>query len=135
MILLDYPFVSDYLIQTIKKNNFMVVATREARALIPETIISWVTEKDASRLIHAHPETPLYTNSENALNWLERHAGDSVFVKHAQLFKDKARFRELIQARYPDFSFKTIKLEDKPRIGSCGYPSAPVFIFVHKGHP
>jgi hypothetical protein len=116
MILLDYPFVSDYLIQTIRKNNYKVVATREARDLLPEANIGWVSEKEAGKLINAHPETPLYTNSENALNWLERHAGDSELVKHAQLFKDKARFRELIRERYPGFSFKTIKLEDIPSL-------------------
>ena len=124
MFLLDYPFVSDYLIRTIKENKYEVVATPEARALVPDKDLRWRTEKDASRIILADPELPLYTNSENALNWLERHAGNSEHVKNARLFKDKARFRELVRARYPAFFFKTVKLEEIPSLDpdSFTYP-------------
>lgn len=90
----------------------MLVSTREARALLKDDDLPWISEKEASRLIREAPETPLYTNSENALAWLENHLGDSAFALHAQLFKDKVRFRELIQTLYPAFFFRTIKLEE-----------------------
>ena len=128
MFLLDYPFVSDFLIRTIKEKNYPVVATREARALIPDRDLRWIAEKDASRIIKANPDLPLYTNSENALNWLETYAGSSQHVLHAQLFKDKARFRELIRERYPGFFFRTIKLEEIPSLD----PESLTFPFVIK---
>ncbi|MEA3462919.1 MAG: ATP-grasp domain-containing protein [Bacteroidota bacterium] len=106
------PFASDFLIQTIKENKYRVVSTAGARALLPDEELTWVSEKVASRLIRENPEMPLYTNSENALNWLENHLGGSSFAKHAQLFKDKVRFRELIHALYPGFFYKRIQLED-----------------------
>jgi hypothetical protein len=112
MILIDKPFVSDFLIKTIKQNKYEVVSTEVARGLLNDDDISWVTEKEASRIMSERPETPLYSNSENALSWLEGHLGNSEFSKHAQLFKDKIRFRELIQAIYPGFFFEMVKLEE-----------------------
>lgn len=112
MILIDKPFASDYLIQIIKEHNYKVVSTDEARSLIEDEELSWVSEKEASRLIRKNPGAPLYTNSENALSWLDKNLGDSDFAKHARLFKDKTRFRELIQPLYPGFFFRTIKLQD-----------------------
>lgn len=112
MILIDKPFVSDFLIQTIKDNNYQIVSTQEARALIDDDELSWVSEKEASRFLTDNPETQLYTNSENALSWLDKNLGGSDYAKQAQLFKDKVRFRELIQTLYPGFFFRTIKLEE-----------------------
>ena len=112
MILIDKPFASDFLIKTIKENNYEVVSTDIARALLKDDDLSWVSEKEASRFMKENPETRLYTNSENALSWLDNHLGDSDFALHAQLFKDKVRFRELIQSLYPDFFFRTVKLDE-----------------------
>jgi len=114
MFIIDKPFASDYLIQIIRENNYKVVSTEEARALIGDEELSWVSEKEASRFIRENPEAPLYTNSENALSWLDKNLVDSDFVKHARLFKDKTRFRELIQTLYPGFFFRTIKLQEIP---------------------
>ena len=116
MILIDKPFASDFLIQTIRENNYPLVSTEEARALIDDDELSWVSEKEASRLMKENPEIHLYTNSENALSWLDKHLGDSAFAKHAQLFKNKVRFRELVQTLYPGFYFRTIKLEEIPSL-------------------
>jgi len=112
MILIDKPFASEFLIRTIKENNYKIVSTEAARALIEDEELAWVSEKEASRFIRENPEAPLYTNSENALSWLVKNLGDSDFAKHAQLFKDKVRFRELTQTLYPGFFFRTIKLEE-----------------------
>jgi len=122
MIIIDEPYASDFLIQTIKENNYEVVSTEAARALIKDDELSWVSEKEASRLIRENPLAPLYTNSENALSWLDNHLSDSDFVLHARLFKDKIRFRELIQTLYPEFFFRTIKLQDIPSLNEKELP-------------
>jgi hypothetical protein len=122
MILIDKPFASDFLIQTIKENNYEVVSTEAARALIDDDELAWVSEEEASKFIRENPEAPLYTNSENALSWLDKNLGDSDFVKHARLFKDKTRFRELIQSLYPGFFFRTVKLQDIPSLNKKELP-------------
>ena len=122
MILIDKPFASDFLIQSIKENNYEVVSTEDARALIDDDELAWVSEEEASKFIRENPEAPLYTNSENALSWLDKNLGDSDFMKHARLFKDKTRFRELIQSLYPGFFFRSVNLQDIPSLNKKELP-------------
>ena len=112
MILIDKPFVSDFLIQTIRESKYSVVSTEIAKELVNDDSISWISEEKAASYLKANPESPLYTNSENALTWVFNHLNDSPFAKQARLFKDKLRFRELIQASFPDFFFKPVPLKD-----------------------
>lgn len=112
MILLDKPFASDFLIRTIRNKHYPVIATKEARELVKDTSLHWITEKEASRIINENPNTPLYSNSENALTWVADHLKGSAFAKHALLFKDKARFRNFIQDSYPDFIYRTVNLDE-----------------------
>jgi hypothetical protein len=112
MFLIDKPFVSDFLHKTISEGQYRVVSTETAKELLHDDSLVWISEEDAARLIRQHPETPLYTNSENALNWIANHLGDSPLSGQALLFKDKVKFRELIQASFPDFRFRTVKLEE-----------------------
>ena len=128
MILLDQPYVSDYLIQTIRDNRFKIVATPEARKLIHANDLHWIGEAEAVETIRENPETPLYTNSENALSWLDRKLKDSAFAKHAELFKNKTQFRMLLQSLYPGFFFKTLNLEDIQTLNTRDLP----FPFVIK---
>lgn len=111
MFLIDKPFASDFLIETIRKNKYTIVATEAARDLVKDDALSWISEEEAGNIIRENPATPLYSNSENALAWIADHLGDSSFAQHAQLFKDKVRFRKLIQASYPDFFFKSVTLD------------------------
>lgn len=110
MFLIDKPFASDFLIKTIRENNYKIVATEAARELVKDDGLVWISEEDAASLIRNNPDTPLYSNSENALAWVADHLGDSSFAKNAQLFKDKVKFRELIKTSYPDFIFKQVQL-------------------------
>ena len=128
MILIDQPYVSDYLIQTIRKNGFRLVASPAARKLIHADDLHWISEKEAVRMIRENPDTPLYTNSENALSWLDRQLNGSAYATHSDLFKNKAKFRKLIQSLYPDFFFKTLKTEDLQSLNTRDLP----FPFVIK---
>ena len=101
MILIDYPYVSDFLLETIKKNNYELISTQSARELIKDDSLAWISEEEAVKSLVEECDTPLYSNSENALAWLAKHLGDSALSRHAQLFKDKARFRELIKEFIP----------------------------------
>lgn len=112
MILIDYPYVSEFLLNTIKKNNYELVSTKSARELLKDESLAWISEEEAVQKLKENAETALYSNSENALGWIAEHLGDSVLSKHVQLFKDKGRFRELIKEFYPGFQFKTVKLEE-----------------------
>ncbi len=112
MFLIDKPFVSDFLIKTLKENSFKVIATQAAKALINDDSLCWVSEKEAISTLKEHPKTPLYSNSENALSWIEQHLGESKLASQIKILKDKVQFRELTKRLFPNFYFKKIKLED-----------------------
>ena len=124
MILIDYPYVSEFLLNTIKKNNYELVSTKSARELLKDESLAWISEQEAVKKLKENAETALYSNSENALAWIAEHLGDSALSKHAQLFKDKGRFRELIKEFYPGFQFKTVMLEEIPYLdeGELTFP-------------
>lgn len=112
MFIIDKPYASDFLIETIRKNKYPIVSSPVARELITDDSLAWISEEEAIRQLNNNPETPLYSNSENALAWLAEHRGDSELAKQVLLFKDKAEFRKLIKDLYPNFTYSTAKLEE-----------------------
>ncbi len=111
MILIDKPFVSDFLIDTIKKNNFEIIATKEAKELILDTNLNWVSEEDAIYTISNNPNERIYTNSENSITWIFKNFKDSKLSKQIQLFKDKGAFRVFVKEVFPEFFFKIIEFD------------------------
>ena len=47
MSLIDEPYVSDFLVETNRENNFKIVATPQATQLTPDLSLKWVTEENA----------------------------------------------------------------------------------------
>ncbi len=111
MILIDKPFVSDFLIKTIKENKFPIVSTMVAREMISDDSLNWITEQEAREIFYKNPNTPLYSNSENAIGWIEQNLGFTNLPNQINIFKNKIRFRELLKDAYPNFLFQGIKFE------------------------
>ena len=112
MILIDKPYVSDFLIKTIKDNTFQIVATDVAKELIPDKNLNWISEQEAIDTYKNNPNLPIYTNSENTINWIEKNFSFSKLPNYIQVFKNKIKFRELIQDSFPNYFFKGIKYSD-----------------------
>ena len=128
MFLIDKPYVSDFLIQTLKENNYPVVATKVARELVADTSLNWIGEKEAIASLKTNPAQRRYSNSEIALSWIDTHLGESELSKQINFLKDKAAFREQIKVLFPDFKFQKIKFENIQDISSEELP----FPFVIK---
>ncbi len=112
MILIDQPYISTFLLQTIKENNLKIVSTEVARAMISEDSLNWVSEKEAIESIKNNLNYPLYTNSENSISWIEKNLASTKLPSHIRVFKNKIKFRELLKNTFPDYFFKGIKFED-----------------------
>ena len=116
MFLIDKPFVSDFLIKTIKDNNYKIIATKVAKELIKDDSLAWIAEEEAIALLKNNPEISLYSNSENALAWIDQYYGESELSSQLQVLKNKVKFRELIKELFPDFYFKQISIEEIQRL-------------------
>ncbi|PHS51348.1 MAG: ATP-grasp domain-containing protein [Lutibacter sp.] len=112
MILIDKPYISDFLIRTIKNNNFKIVATQEAQQMISDKSLNWISEEEAIKFVKKNPDSPIYSNSENSISWVEKNLNDTKIPHQIQVFKNKIKFRELLQDIYPNYFFKAVKFEN-----------------------
>lgn len=109
MILLDKPYVSRFLKDTIITYDFPVMDTGnvtehgELTLIHPEEIIEKFRNDSNSRL---------YTNSENSINWVVNHLGFTQLPTFINLFKNKVQFRKLMRGMYPNFFFREVALQE-----------------------
>ncbi len=123
MIILDKPFVSDLLKETISRNKFTVLESGFSASLKLNNGTRFLNNEAAVIEYNAKINPQIYSNSENAINWISTHLNKTCLPNKINLFKDKVKFRELIKDIYPDFFFKEIdyneieslKIDDIPK--------------------
>lgn len=111
MYLIDEPYISDFLINTIKENHYQIVATKAAKELMTDTSLNWISKEKAIAIIKKNPSERIYSNSENALSWINEHFKESKLSKQINILKDKTKFREQIKTIFPEFKFQKVRLE------------------------
>ncbi len=112
MLLLDQPFVSNYLRQTILDHNLQVIDTAMSRSLDLPAGTRLVSEQTAVSDFRSDHTQLLYSNSENSLDWVADHLHFSDLPRQIALLKDKVRFRNLLAPLYPDFEFSSATAHD-----------------------
>jgi len=122
MILLDLPYVSDFLKQTIIRNNFPVLEPSGPKHFDPDMDSFCLTEAGAIDQVRKDTNLRIYTNSENSINWIIRHLGFTGFPETIQKFKDKAAFRRLTQSMFPGFFFREIAFDDIQDLSVLDFP-------------
>ncbi|MGM0589053.1 MAG: ATP-grasp domain-containing protein [Bacteroidota bacterium] len=118
MIILDHPYVSQYLIQTIQRHQIPVIHTPSITSLqltdfLHELLIS---EEEAVSRLSSQSWPKLYTNSENAIGWIAQHLSNTILPSVVSQFKNKVRFRELMADLYPAFYFREVETDQLPRL-------------------
>jgi hypothetical protein len=112
MLLIDEPYLSDFLLDTIRRNQYPLIDTPNARALLPEDDLPWIRTQEAIEIMQQQAPYPLYSVSENGLDWIAQHLPESELARQIRSFKDKYEFRKLIQHLFPDFFFRSLRLEE-----------------------
>jgi hypothetical protein len=116
MIILDKPYVSEFLKNTISENRIPILKT----PLLDEFNINGnfvcKTETEFIEYFKQIPDSKIYTNSENAINWISQNLSFTSIPEKINLFKDKVLFRDLIRGLYPDFWYKSLNVEDFDKI-------------------
>jgi hypothetical protein len=116
MILLDYPYVSDFLLDTISKFELPVIATKNALELASGRKMRWISESEALEILQKDPHHPVYTNSENSVQWIKEHLPNSSLYDTVHVFKNKFEFRRLVADAYPEIFFQAVALEQLDQI-------------------
>ncbi len=124
MVILDKPFVSDFLRTTLEKNGFPVVDTPLVRQLVGDKQLKLISEEEAVWMKKQDDDLLVYSNSENSIAWIEKHLPFSSLPDKIRLFKNKIAFREAIREMYPGYFFKGISYPalDELDISSVPFP-------------
>ena len=113
MIILEKPYVSDFLVETIKKNKFSVLDNEVAREFFSENeLISSDKAKEIAKT------ELVYSNSENSIDWILNNLKGSKLVDMIALSKNKASFRAAIKQIFPDYFFKEISYSEIKNIST-----------------
>ncbi len=112
MFILDKPYVSDFLQNTAIKYGYSVLNNKAAGELDLDEELNFICEGAAINKIKENTETLIYSNSENAIDWITKNLDFTEIPEKIKLFKDKAKFRKLISDIYPDFYFREINLDE-----------------------
>jgi hypothetical protein len=111
MMLIDGPYVSDFLKSTLREKRITVIQTPIAVELLGQGY-NYVSESDAIAHLKADSRSRIFSNSENSIAWVERNLSFRDTPEKVNIFKDKVKFRQLLKSIYPDYFFKSVALED-----------------------
>lgn len=123
MVLLDKPFVSDFLQKTLEKNNYPVIDTHLPADLVSTQSLKLISEKEAVLMKKQDDDLLIYSNSENSIAWIEKNLPFSSLPEKIRLFKNKVAFRERIRDMYPDYFFKGVPFKE---LGNLNINEIPV---------
>lgn len=108
MILVDKPYVSDFVRETSRKFNLPIVDTAVARELGLGENDNLVSEVDAASWLRAKRDERIYAISENAIGWIAENLAFTDLPEKIEIFKNKANFRNLMRPMLPDFFFRQV---------------------------
>ncbi|NQV41198.1 MAG: ATP-grasp domain-containing protein [Candidatus Marinimicrobia bacterium] len=104
MFLIDGPYVSDYLKQTLQNLKIPIIQTAYAQQALAGYEVKFVTERQAVQAFDVQSE--FYTNSENALEWILSQFPSSALAVTIGQVKDKVRFRDVLSELHPAYYYR-----------------------------
>lgn len=111
MILVDRPYVSKLLEDTIIKNNIPTLSTIDDVDLIRSDKLKLLNSDNALEIVKGNG-LRIYSNSENTIDWITKNLKDTYLPEKINLFKDKVKFRELLKVICPNFYYKKVKASE-----------------------
>ncbi len=120
MVILENPYISQEMVAWLTANQHPVLDTEAARAA--GSGLNIVSGKSFAELVNQGQR--LYTNNENALDWVYAHVHNDPLLRAISLMKDKAATRSALAPMYPNFPVveMTIDQAEKRDPASLAYP-------------
>jgi hypothetical protein len=106
MFFVDKPYISDFLKKTLKENGIPVVGTDTAQQLDLYKGTKIISENEAVEMVKKPGASKIYTTSENSIGWIAKHLQFSDLPGKIEIFKNKLKFRQLIEPMFPEFYFR-----------------------------
>ncbi|MDY9926210.1 ATP-grasp domain-containing protein [Methanosarcina sp.] len=116
MIILDEPYVSRILKDTITEMKLPVLKNATSECLGFSKDVKLLEDAEFIELLKNQKTCKIYSNSEISLVWIANNLGFTGILEKIGLFKDKFRFRQLIEHIYPDFSYLEVEFENLDKL-------------------
>jgi len=112
VFILEEPYISEFLRQTVIDSNLPVLDTPAARVALNGSGVDFMDSEQFAETYRATPGARIYANSENAIAWIAENLADTPLPDAIDSFKNKVRFRELLTDLYPDYRFAALHLSE-----------------------
>ena len=116
MFFVDKPYVSEIFKMTVRDNAIPVVNTDIAKEIGLYSGTKVISEDRAVEMVQESNNLKIYTTSENSIGWISKNLAFSDLPEKIELFKNKLKFRELTKSIFPNFYFKSVRVEDLRKI-------------------
>ena len=120
MIILDKPYISEYLKGRIAAHRIPVLETPLSRAALGDSP-NLVSEDDFIARVLEGRAPRLYANSENAIGWVAENLAFSPVPQHIEAFKNKEHFREMLRPMFPEYRFEGVDFADLGAVDSSRF--------------
>ena len=111
MILLDKPYISDFLKQYLLEAQVPIIHTNEAVSMLDDEAYHFISETDAVDMISRNHHQALYTNTENSIAWVEANLPQSEPLRNIHIFKDKHGLRELLRPLSLNYFYTKVPMD------------------------
>ncbi len=115
MFILNPPYISELLKNTIRKNGYSVVINNTSLDELGD-YQNFLDDKAAKQEAELDKNFKLYVNSEDSIEWIAKNLSFTDIPEKINLFKDKFKFRELLKDLYPDFYYKETTIDGIKRL-------------------
>ena len=122
MIILDKPYISEFLLKTLEINRIPVIHNIVASEYVPDRSLNLLSENEVVKLFNGAEYPLLYTNSENAISWIETNLHHTTLPGKIQLFKNKVLFRDLVHDLFPAYFYKGVSVAALESLDVSGFP-------------
>ena len=122
MLFLDRPYVSDFFLKRVSESGHAALRTPFTEELSRQSGLPLHLVDDAEAERRCRAGDRLYSNSENALDWVLAHLGDLPLAGSIRAMKDKAALRRMMSALAPDFFFREIPAAELASTDISGWP-------------
>jgi hypothetical protein len=109
MFILEGPYVSELLKETIVKQQIPILESKYAKSLIKDEDGIFLAPEEIFEFLSLVNNPMIYSNSENAYRWIYQYMKNTNMARQIDVLKNKVKFRELFRHAYPGFYFREVE--------------------------
>jgi hypothetical protein len=111
MIIIDRPYVSDILAETLQRIGTPVLRNAVSEEVAAEYDLELIDGEEFAARANAEKYPLVYTSSEDAIEWIAKNLGPSGLPARVDRLKNKINFRSMIEEDHPGFFYAGIDAE------------------------